>query len=82
VVTRSANSRRQDSAAQYGVRKPKTKHKPTEVTNTLIMGMEPRTGLLHVSTTTVIATTERKTIRATPAEPAGKIEKSLCTLRR
>jgi hypothetical protein len=46
------------------------------------MGTEPRTGLLHVSTTTVIATTERKTIRATPAAPVGKIEKSLCTQRK
>jgi hypothetical protein len=79
---RNVNSRRQDRAAQYGVKKPKNKHKPINATNTSMTGTELRNERLVVSPITVTATTERKTIRATPAIPVGNIENSLCTWRK
>jgi len=82
VVIRNTSSRRQHRAAQYGVKKPKNKHKPINATNISMMGTELRKERLDASAITVMATTERRTIRATPAAPVGKIEKSLCTPRR
>ena len=82
AVTRRINSMRQDRAAQYGVRNPKNRHNPTSTANASIGAAQIGIERLQVSTIIVIATTERKTIRATPAKPAGKKEKSLCTVRR
>jgi hypothetical protein len=78
--TRKANSRRQHRVAQYGVRKPKNKDNPTNATNASSMWAQPAAESLWVSTISVRATTQRKTPRATPAMPAGKIENNLCTL--
>ena len=78
---RKANSRRQDRAAQYGVKKPKHKQKPINATKISIIETELRNVRLEVSAIRVTATTERKTTSAIPARPVGNIENSRCTQR-
>jgi hypothetical protein len=68
-----------DTAAQYGVKKPRNNKSPTNAAITLTMRLKPVGQHLAALTTSVTATTDRNTPSAMPALPVGNIEKSLCT---
>jgi hypothetical protein len=82
LAARKVNPNRQHWEGATGGKRPKNKNNPTNPTNASSTWAQPIVESLWVSMITVMATMDRKTTRATPAMPVGKIENSFCTVPR
>jgi hypothetical protein len=79
VSQSTANSTRQHSDEQYGVRKPRHKHIESRTRPAIAQSGVASVQCAVHSTRSPVATERRRSRRAAPGIPVGNMENSLCT---